>query len=70
MAPAIGGFLLAFPGIFPASATLVEEHEMQKKKRVGLQGISRERQAAVLDAAGVMLGCMAWAASHWSPGLC
>ena len=31
--PVIGGLFLAFPAIFPASATLVEKHEREKKKR-------------------------------------
>jgi len=56
--PAIGGLFLAFPAIFPASATLVERHETQKKKRAGLQGIIRGREAAALDAAGAALGCI------------
>jgi hypothetical protein len=49
---------LAFPAIFPASATLVEKHEKQKKKRAGLQGTVRGREAAALDAAGAALGCI------------
>ena len=56
--PAIGGLFLAFPAIFPASATLVEKHEKQKKNRAGLQGAVRGRQAAALDAAGAALGCI------------
>jgi hypothetical protein len=28
--PAVGGLFLAFPAIFPATATLVEKHERQK----------------------------------------
>jgi hypothetical protein len=56
--PAIGGLFLAFPAIFPASATLVEKHEIQKKKRAGLQGVIRGREAAALDAAGAALGCI------------
>ena len=39
--PRIGGLFLAFPAIFPASATLVEKHERQKKNRAGLQGAVR-----------------------------
>jgi hypothetical protein len=31
MGPRVGGLFLAFPAIFPASATLVEKHEKQKK---------------------------------------
>ena len=34
--PGIGGLFLAFPAIFPASATLVEKHEKQKKNRAGI----------------------------------
>jgi len=54
--PSIGGLFLAFPAIFPASATLVEKHERQKKERVGLHGVIRGRQAASLDAAGAAMG--------------
>jgi hypothetical protein len=56
--PGIGGLFLAFPAIFPASVTLVEKHEKQKKKRAGLQGTVRGREAAALDAAGAALGCI------------
>ena len=56
--PGIGGVFLAFPAIFPASATLVEKHETQKKNRAGLQGAMRGREAAALDAAGAALGCI------------
>ena len=54
--PGIGGLFLAFPAIFPASATLVEKHETQKKKDAGLKGVVRGREAAALDAAGAALG--------------
>jgi Protein of unknown function (DUF3147) len=54
--PSVGGLFLAFPAIFPASATLVEKHEIQKKKQVGLSGARRGAQAAALDAAGAGLG--------------
>ena len=43
---------LAFPAIFPASATLLEKHEKQKKQRKGLNGAKRERLVAGVDAAG------------------
>jgi hypothetical protein len=43
---------------FPASATLVEKHETQKKKRAGLQGVIRGREAATVDAVGAALGCI------------
>jgi Protein of unknown function (DUF3147) len=54
--PGVGGLFLAFPSIFPAAASLVESHEKKKKGRVGLDGETRGRQAAALDAAGAALG--------------
>lgn len=56
--PGIGGLLLAFPGIFPAGATLIEKHEREKKKRVGLVGTARGRKAAAIDAAGAAMGAL------------
>jgi hypothetical protein len=52
----VGGLFLAFPAIFPASATLIEKHEKQKKERVGLHGFARGRKAAGVDAAGAAIG--------------
>jgi uncharacterized protein DUF3147 len=54
--PSIGGLFLAFPAIFPASATLIEKHEKQKKEKEGLQGKQRGREAASIDAAGSAMG--------------
>lgn len=54
--PEIGGLLLAFPAIFPAGAMLIEKHEKEKKKREGLHGAARGRQAASIDAAGAAIG--------------
>ena len=54
--PQIGGLFLAFPAIFPASATLIEKHEKQKKQKIGLEGTERGRLAAGVDAAGVRNG--------------
>lgn len=54
--PGVGGLFLAFPAIFPASATLVEKHEKQKKQQYGLDGTIRGREAAGLDAAGAAIG--------------
>jgi hypothetical protein len=54
--PAVGGLFLAFPAIFPASATLIEKHEKQKKETKGLHGIQRGRVVAGLDAAGATMG--------------
>lgn len=54
--PGIGGLFLAFPAIFPASATLIEKHEKQKKEKEGLHGSQRGREAASIDAAGSAIG--------------
>jgi len=56
--PAVGGLFLAFPAIFPASATLIEKHEKQRKVRAGIFKTARGRQAAALDARGAALGCI------------
>jgi len=60
--PSVAGLFLAFPAIFPASATLIEKHEQQKKLRAGIQVTMRPRQAVALDAAGAALGSMGLAA--------
>jgi len=69
--PVVGGLFLAFPAIFPASASLVEKHHrehvegrIEKNPALGkgldpkLQG----RLAAGVDAAGAALGCLGLAA--------
>ena len=52
----VGGLFLAFPAIFPASATLIEKHEQEKKQERGLEGTERGREAASVDAAGSAMG--------------
>jgi Protein of unknown function (DUF3147) len=52
----VGGLFLAFPAILPASATLIEKHEKEKKEEKGLCGTRRGRQAASIDAAGSAMG--------------
>lgn len=54
--PVFGGLFLAFPTIFPASATLVEKHEREKKQAAGISQTIRGRQAAGLDARGAAMG--------------
>ncbi|HWY56408.1 MAG TPA: DUF3147 family protein [Terriglobales bacterium] len=54
--PVIGGLFLAFPAIFPASATLIEKHEKEKKEQAGLQGPRRSAEAVSADAAGAAIG--------------
>jgi hypothetical protein len=54
--PVVGGLFLAFPAIFPASATLIERHTRERKEKAGLSGARRGKEAAALDAAGATLG--------------
>jgi hypothetical protein len=63
--PGVGGLFLAFPAIFPASATLIEKHEKQKKERAGLHGSVRGRKAAAVDAAGAAIGSLGLLAFAW-----
>jgi hypothetical protein len=66
--PGVGGLFLAFPAIFPASASLIEKHQREKKRRAGLDGDKRGRLAAGIDAAGSAMGCLglvAFAAVAW-----
>ncbi len=60
--PVIGGLFLAFPAIFPAGATLIEKHEIEKKRRAGIPHTIRGRLAAALDARGAAMGTLALAA--------
>jgi uncharacterized membrane protein YfcA len=60
--PEIGGLFLAFPAIFPATATLLEKHERQKKERSGKPGTLRGRAIAGVDAAGAAMGSIGLAA--------
>ena len=54
--PVLGGLFLAFPAIFPASATLLEKHVRESK------GTRRGKQEAALDAVGAALGSFGLAA--------
>jgi TRAP-type C4-dicarboxylate transport system permease large subunit len=54
----IGGLFLALPAIFCASATMIEKHEIRRKRKVGLDGRRRGEKAAALDAAGAALGAL------------
>jgi Flp pilus assembly protein TadB len=56
--PTVGGLFLAFPAIFPASASLIENHEKQVKAEAGFNGTIRGRIAASVDASGASLGCV------------
>ena len=66
--PVLGGLFLAFPAIFPASATLLEKHERAKKRDAGIASTIRGRLAAALDARGAVMGAiggMAFATLAW-----
>jgi len=56
--PGVGGLFLAFPAIFPASATLIEKHETEKKQKKGMPGKKRAREVAAVDAAGATMGSL------------
>jgi hypothetical protein len=57
--PAAGGLFLAFPAIFPATATLIEKHEKERKEREGKNGTQRARIAVGMDAIGTAIGAIA-----------
>ncbi len=66
--PVIGGLFLAFPAIMPATVTLVEKHERERKERAGLSGARRGCEVAAIEASGAALGgvgLMAFAAVAW-----
>jgi hypothetical protein len=44
--PVVGGLFLAFPAIFPASATLIERHVRERREKAGLSGTRRGGDAA------------------------
>jgi FtsH-binding integral membrane protein len=56
--PSVGGLFLALPAIFCASATLIEKHEIRRKREAGIAGKRRGQEAAALDAAGASLGAL------------
>lgn len=56
--PVPGGLFLAFPAIFPASATLLEKHEQARKRRAGISSTIRGRLAAGLEARGAVMGAI------------
>jgi len=56
--PVFGGLFLAFPAIFPASATLLDKHERERKRKAGIPFTVRGRLAAALEARGAVMGSM------------
>ncbi|MBV9008042.1 MAG: DUF3147 family protein [Verrucomicrobia bacterium] len=66
--PIVGGLFLAFPAIFPASATLAEKQERERKEKLGLHGEQRARRAVGAQAAGAVIGSiglMTFACTVW-----
>jgi hypothetical protein len=59
--PVVGGLFLAFPAIFPASATLLDKHVKAKKSNAGIANPKRGRLAVALDARGAVMGAIALA---------
>lgn len=57
--PSIAGLFLAFPAIFPATATLIASHEKERKRKAGYNDTRRGRAVASVDAAGTSLGALA-----------
>jgi hypothetical protein len=53
-----GGLFLALPAIFCASVTLIERHEIRRKREAGLSGQRRGQMAAALDSVGAALGAL------------
>jgi hypothetical protein len=54
--PGVGGLFLAFPAIFPATATLIASREKEKKRAVGRDGTTRGRGAAAIEARSTVCG--------------
>jgi len=54
--PSTGGLFLALPAIFCASSTLIETHEIRRKREAELDGRLRGKKAAALESAGAALG--------------
>jgi hypothetical protein len=50
----VGGLFLALPALFCASATLIEKHEIRRKREAGLDGRRRGEEAAALGALGML----------------
>jgi len=57
--PGVGGLFLAFPAIFPASATMLEKHEQEEKAEKGVDPGRRGCDAAALDARGAAIASIA-----------
>ena len=66
--PVVAGLFLAFPAIFPSTATLVEKHTKERRQKAGLDGALRAADAVAIEARGATLGSIglvAFAAVMW-----
>jgi Protein of unknown function (DUF3147) len=54
--PVVAGLFLAFPAIFPSTATLVEKHTKERRRKAGLDGSLRAADAVAIEARGATLG--------------
>lgn len=66
--PRVGGLFLAFPAIFPAGASLIEQHEIAHKRKAGMSGQARGRVLAGVDAVGASIasiGLVSFAVIVW-----
>lgn len=54
--PTVGGLFLAFPAIFPASATLTDTQQRERKERAKVNPGTRGREVVALEAAGAAMG--------------
>jgi Protein of unknown function (DUF3147) len=54
--PVAGGLFLAFPAIFPSTASLVEKHVKEKRLKAGLDGSRRAAYAVAVEARGATMG--------------
>ena len=67
--PVVGGLFLAFPAIFPASATLIEKHERERKERKGLKGDAASLSRRECRCSGMQpWGALGWPSLHYSFG--
>jgi len=62
--PVVGGLFLAVPTIFPASATLIEKHEKDKRKAKHSEE-DVGKTSAGFDAEGAALGSLGLALFGW-----
>jgi uncharacterized protein DUF3147 len=66
--PVVAGLFLAFPAIFPSTATLVEKHTKERRRKAGLDGALRAADAVANEARGATIGSVglvAFAAVMW-----